>query len=75
MKTPEIIKGLYKKPFHFDEYGQMIFDANNEHVLDIRGWGRIQYLPDAEAKQDTFGRFVADMLNETYEQSELPFKD
>jgi len=61
-----LIKGLYRKPFHYDEYGQSIYDANNDHVLDIRGWGRIQYMDNAEAKQDAFGRFVTKLLNDNY---------
>jgi hypothetical protein len=60
----KLIKGLYRKPFNYDDYGQMIFDADNKHVLDIRGWGAIKYLPEAKEKQDTFGRFVCHLLNQ-----------
>jgi hypothetical protein len=67
----KLIKGLYRKPFHYDPYGQMIFDANHNQVLDIRGWGRIQYLDNAELKQDTFGKFIAYTLNECYDTKQL----
>lgn len=62
----KLLKGLYRKPFHYDNYGQIIFDADNNHVLDIRGWGRIQYKDNAEAKQDAFGQFVCNLLNENW---------
>jgi hypothetical protein len=65
-KEEQLLNGLYKKPFVYDDHGQMIFDANNNHVLDIRGWGRIQYQENGMAKQDAFGRFVTKLLNEHY---------
>lgn len=44
-----------------------VWDANSGRVLDIRGWGRLQYHsdgPDAAAKlQDAIGQWVVDTLN------------
>ncbi len=61
---------LYKPPFRY-EYGY-IFDSENEMVSDdyatsiqeVRGWGRIQYLGNAEELQDTVGELIAEALTE-----------
>ena len=65
---------LYAPPFkHHRGY---IWDSKNEMVADddavdvmarIRGWGRIQQLPDAAALQDEVGQMIADALNAYYE--------
>ena len=55
---------LIKYPVKYDNMGTYIFDADNHMVLMIRGWGRLQYLPEAEEKQDEIGQFVADAINE-----------
>ena len=49
---------------------QMIFDSNEEIVLDVRGWGRIQYLPEPEKRQDSIGEFIADAMNEKWRKYE-----
>lgn len=71
MKTPKLIKGLYKKPFTYDQEGTRIVDKDNCWVLDIRGWGRIQHLYKTEKEaanvQDAFGMYVCDLLNMNYE--------
>jgi hypothetical protein len=54
-------------PFKYDSYGQMIFDSNNEHVLDIRGWGFLQKHEHGEAIQDSFGELVCKLLNAYHE--------
>lgn len=45
-----------------------VWDANSSRVLDIRGWGMLQYHPDgqeAAAKlQDAIGEWVVKTLNE-----------
>lgn len=62
---------LYKAPFRY-ECG-FIWDANNSMVVDnfaenaaarIRGWGAIQYLPQAEELQDEVGKLIAEILTE-----------
>jgi len=59
-----------KPPFKFDEMGMCIFDSNSTKVLDVRGWGHFQYLPEGEKIQDRFGQFVADALNEKAEKND-----
>lgn len=49
--------------------GQMIFCGKDEqHLCDIRGWGRINKLfgfhSKAIAFQDSVGQFIADAINE-----------
>lgn len=60
---------LYTPPFKYTS--GYIFDANNEMVADddsnafamqVRGWGRISYLDDAEKLQDTVGALLAEAL-------------
>jgi hypothetical protein len=41
-----------------------IYDADGNMITQIRGWGRLQYLENGEAKQDTIGQFVTDAINE-----------
>lgn len=62
--TDKLIRGIYKKPFKYDEHGQMIFDANNEHVVDVRGWSHLQNME----KQDKFGEFLTGLLNKFYDE-------
>lgn len=46
----------------------MVHDANGCHVLDIRGWGRIQYLgPEASQLHDAIADQVVIILNSWYE--------
>jgi hypothetical protein len=42
----------------------MMHDANSNHILDIRGWGRIQYYENAEDVQDKLAKWVEDAINE-----------
>lgn len=63
MADKEMLK-LLKYPVKYESGGTYIFDADNHMVLMIRGWGRLQYLPEAEEKQDEIGQFVADAINE-----------
>lgn len=60
----EEIRKLVKYPVRYDKWGTYIFDADSHMVLMIRGWGRLQYLPEAEAKQDEIGNFVAQAIND-----------
>ena len=56
----EFIKG----PVVYEKMGTMILDADNNLIVDIRGWGRFQYMEDGEKKQDEMGQFIADAINE-----------
>lgn len=62
----------WKAPFRYDAEGSMIWDANNERALDVRGWGRLTgggehslgLSYEAAAKiQDEFGQSVVQILN------------
>ena len=62
---------LYSPPFRYDR--GYIWDAQNNMVADddaqdvalrIRGWGRISYMPDAEALQDKVGELIAQAMTE-----------
>lgn len=64
----------FKHGYVFDSKGRMVADDTIDYsdrpsdsldgaiVLRIRGWGRISYLPDAEALQDEVGRLLAEAL-------------
>lgn len=58
---------LYTPPFKY-QMGY-IYDANNEMIADdpdkvvqVRGWGRISYMDEPEALQDTVGDMIAEAL-------------
>ena len=66
---------LYKPPFRYER--GYIFDADNSMVADndaqdtvgrVRGWGRIQYLPNPEILQDRVGELIAQALTEFWEK-------
>jgi hypothetical protein len=70
---------LYKPPFRFihgyikDADEQTVADDAGEAVaLRIRGWGRIQYMPHAEALQDTAGEIIAEALTEYWDRRAAP---
>lgn len=67
MKT---IFQVIKPPFRYDDYGQMIFDSNNNLVANIRMWGVLSQEPNAEELQDGFGKLLAETLNALSEQKE-----
>lgn len=55
------IKDLIKYPVKF-QHGY-IYDAESNMITQIRGWGRLQYLPNPEAKQDAIGEWIANVIN------------
>ena len=56
------MKDLIKAPVRCQN--GYIYDSDSNMITQIRGWGRLQYLPNGEAKQDAIGEFVADAINE-----------
>ncbi len=65
MKNPAL--SLYKPPF-YRAIGNYIYDADGNLALNIRGWGRIQYLENSKTLQDAFGDLVVEALNEYFER-------
>jgi hypothetical protein len=57
-------KALIHFPVRYDEQGQMIFDSENHLIVDIAGWGRIQYKDQAVEKMDELGEFIAHCIND-----------
>lgn len=45
----------------------MVFDAENNHILDIRGWGKISYHRNADQLYEKVGHWVVDTLNAAYD--------
>lgn len=58
----EDVNKLIKSPVEFVR--GYIHDAEGNVIMQVRGWGRLQYLKNPEEKQDAIGRFVADAINE-----------
>lgn len=64
-----IIRGEQALKFPLNRnFGQWISDANGNHIIDMRGWGYLQYHsdgPEAAAKlQDHITDWVVKTLNE-----------
>lgn len=57
-----------KPPFKADYMGGYIFNADNFMFGEVRGWGALQYGPDAEKTQDYNLKFMVDALNEKAER-------
>lgn len=70
-----IIRGEQALKFPLKIYCGMVHDANSHHVLDIRGWGNIQYHSDgreaAEKLQDSIGDWIVKTLNEEAQRQGL----
>lgn len=62
---------VLKPPFRYDPCGQMIFDSDNNLVLDVRAWGFLQYKENGEKLQDAFGEKVAEGINYISQLAEL----
>jgi hypothetical protein len=58
---------LYKPPFRFDEGGGFIWDANNNHVADVRGWSHIAKHASPEKLQDAVKELIVEALNKLWE--------
>jgi hypothetical protein len=59
---------IIKPPFHYDDYGQMIFDKNNNLVIDVRMWGLLSKYENPEELQDGFGKMLAETLTNIAQQ-------
>jgi hypothetical protein len=64
------VLALFKPPFKFhrgyifDSEQNMVADQHEDEDLRVRGWGRIQKMPNAEALQDAAGALIAEALTE-----------
>ena len=47
-----------------------ISDANDKHVLDVRGWGHLQYAENGKGEelQDGIAEWIVKSLNEAWEK-------
>ena len=57
----------YKKPFWYDDEGQNVFDADNNLVCSIRGWGHLSSLYSHEyatAIQAELGQLIVNHFND-----------
>lgn len=64
-----IVRGEKAIRFPLKSTSEMIFDSNNNHILDIRGWGRLQYHEDGSKLQDGIAEWVVKTLNKAYEET------
>lgn len=63
--TKELMS-VFSPPFRYVPEGTAIFDSNNKHVLDIRGWGFLSNRLGEEAAasvQDHLAEYLVKQLN------------
>lgn len=62
-----IIRGEQALKFPLEIHNGWVSDANSNHVLDVRGWGYLQYHSEGREKaaelQDAIGDWVVETLN------------
>lgn len=74
MTTPEQLEQLKSKyplafdtiklPVRYDAECTRIFHSDGNMLLDIRGWGHIQYQDNPEQRQDQIGELICELLNQ-----------
>lgn len=52
-----------KLPVKFDDYGGYFWDAEGRMIMNMRGWGWIQKLENAEEIQDSIGKYIEHCIN------------
>ncbi len=64
----EEVKKLIKFPVKCDDYGLYILDAEYNMIMQVRGWGRLQYLEEEKGieAQKQIGNAFAEAFNEKY---------
>ncbi len=63
---------LIEGPVKFDPMGICINDNTGNKLLDVRGWGKWQYIKDGAAMQDSIGYYVAEAINEKLTADDKP---
>jgi hypothetical protein len=63
-ETKDLVKETVAFPVTYDNKQQTIWDSKGMMVCDIRGWGKIQFMDEAEKRQDAIGEKIAKLLNE-----------
>lgn len=70
-----IIRGEQALKFPLKIDHGWVSDANGNHILDMRGWGYLQYHSDGEQAgadlQDAIGDWVVETLNEKAKELNL----
>ena len=61
MTITEIIKGRVKT---YQNGAGDIWDEENNHIADARGWGRFQHLDNGDDIHDKLTAFIVDAINE-----------
>jgi hypothetical protein len=59
-----LVRKTLQFPVRYDGQQQTIWDAKGLMVCDIKGWGKIQFMNQSEARQDAIGELIANLLNE-----------
>ncbi len=71
-ETKDLVKETVAFPVKYDSKQQTIWDSKGMMVCDIRGWGKIQFMEEAEKRQDAIGEKIAKLLNEAeYNKEEI----
>lgn len=60
-----IIRGEQALKFPLSISGGWISDANAHHILDVRGWGYLQYHSEGQEKAGELQDFIGDWVVET----------
>lgn len=45
-------------------YCGMMHDAEGSHILDVRGWGRLQYFENAQQLNDSIEAWLVEAVND-----------
>ena len=65
MKITEIIKGKVRTP---KNGSGDIWDEDNNHIADARGWGRFGYMDNGDKIHDKLAEFLVEAINEKLER-------
>lgn len=49
----------------------MIFDSEGNHITDVRGWGRYQYMENSAAVHDKIAEWIVDAINKKLNENPI----